>query len=588
MAQETENTAPLATPVDPSILESVAPRPRRRRASAKATKTTVNTSSSVSLEKKPAAPSVPVIPMAPGAPPAVSIATTKVEKTKTVLKKKVKPADVKKTSVASPEQKTAPSAPKTVNAQPQTATAPKEAVVLGTPVVKQNLAALRELANLSKPESLPSVKPVVPLAVAKDPHHIPVPVQTSVTPLNQSFSKQVGFRGNRRGGQPLNPNQIAGGGKETRQVSGFLDCFRENLPVIRVRYGESEEDAFVPPQLMRKYRLQPGDVVAGVAREPKDTDRYWGMMTINTINDIPAEEYISKPRVRFHQLTPVYPDEQLKLETGAEPISTRMVDLIAPIGKGQRSLIVSPPKAGKTSLLKEISTGVAANYPDIFLMAVLIGERPEEVTDLRRHIEKITHGRGEVAASNFDEPAESQCRIAELALERAKRLVEKGMDVVILLDSITRLARAYNLSIPTSGRTLSGGFDPAALFPPKRFFGAARNFEVPGSLTIIGTALVDTGSRMDDLVYEEFKGTGNQELHLDRRLAERRIYPAIEVQKSGTRRDDLLMDPVTYQSVLTLQRMLDTLDNNDRTVTLMNQMRRTKTNREFLQSLRNG
>jgi transcription termination factor Rho len=219
-------------------------------------------------------------------------------------------------------------------------------------------------------------------------------------------------------------------------------------------------------------------------------------------------------------------------------------------------------------------------------MAVLVGERPEEVTDIHRHIAKLTDGRGEVAASNFDEPAEEQCRVAELALERAKRLVEVGKDVVILLDSITRLARAYNLAIPTSGRTLSGGFDPAALFPPKKFFGAARNFEVPGSLTIIGTALTDTGSRMDDLVYEEFKGTGNQEIHLDRHLTERRVYPAIDVQRSGTRRDDLLIDPITYQSVITLQRMLDTLDREERTMTLIDQLKRTKSNKEFLASLK--
>ncbi|MBQ6154371.1 transcription termination factor Rho [bacterium] len=399
------------------------------------------------------------------------------------------------------------------------------------------------------------------------------------------FGKQaVGFRSSLVGVSQSN----ASSARATRPVKGFLDTFRENMAVIRVNYAESEDDTFVPPNFLRKYKLQPGDVITGLAREPKETDRYWGLTQIDSVNGLSLEEYLKKPRVKFHQLTPVYPDEQIKLETAAEPLSTRIVDLIAPIGKGQRSLIVSPPKAGKTSLLKEISTGVAANYPDIFLMAVLIGERPEEVTDLRRHIEKITNGRGEVAASNFDEAADNQCRVAELALERAKRLVEKGMDVVILLDSITRLARAYNLSIPTSGRTLSGGFDPAALFPPKRFFGAARNFEVPGSLTIIGTALVDTGSRMDDLVYEEFKGTGNQELHLDRRLAERRIYPAIEVQKSGTRRDDLLIDPMTYQAVLTLQRMLDTLPADERTVTLMTQMRKTKSNKEFLQSLRSS
>jgi transcription termination factor Rho len=374
--------------------------------------------------------------------------------------------------------------------------------------------------------------------------------------------------------------------KRTKQICGILDTFKDNLAIIRKNYSEDEDDTFIPINVVRKYKLQAGDVICGEAREPKENDRYWGLMNITMVNDLPLEEFLRTPRVRFHQLTPVYPDEQIKLESGTEPFATRIIDLIAPIGKGQRSLIVSPPKAGKTILLKEVSTGVAANYPDIHLMAVLIGERPEEVTDMRRHIEKITQGRGEVAASNFDEAADTQCRVAELALERAKRLVEKGRDVVILLDSITRLARAYNLSIPTSGRTLSGGFDPAALFPPKRFFGAARNFEVAGSLTIVGTALVDTGSRMDDLVYEEFKGTGNQELHLDRRLAERRIYPAIDVQKSGTRRDDLLIDAVTYQAVLTLQRMLDTLDKDERTTTLLMQMKKSKSNKEFLQGLR--
>ena len=374
--------------------------------------------------------------------------------------------------------------------------------------------------------------------------------------------------------------------KKTRPMRGVLEILRENLGIARVNYGENENDVYIPASLIRKYKLRSGDIIEGIAREPKENDRYWGLISIDKVNDSPLADFLKQESVKFQTLTPVYPDEQIKLETETEPLSTRIVDLVAPIGKGQRSLIVSPPKAGKTTFLKEISTGVASNYPEIHLMAVLIGERPEEVTDMRRHIEKITQGKGEVAASNFDEAADVQCRVAELALERAKRLVERGKDVVILLDSITRLARAYNLSIPTSGRTLSGGFDPAALFPPKRFFGAARNFETAGSLTIVGTALVDTGSRMDDLVYEEFKGTGNQEIHLDRRLAERRIYPAIEVQKSGTRRDDLLIDPVTYQAVLTLQRMLDTLDKDERTMTLLSQMKRTKNNKEFLQSLR--
>lgn len=374
--------------------------------------------------------------------------------------------------------------------------------------------------------------------------------------------------------------------KKTRSMRGILEILRENLGIARINYSENEEDVYVPANLIRKYKLREGDIIEGIAREGKESDRYWALSEINKINGLLLEDFVNQNRIKFQSLTPVYPDEQIKLEVGTEPLSTRIVDLVAPIGKGQRSLIVSPPKAGKTTFLKEISTGVAANYPEIHLMAVLIGERPEEVTDMRRHIEKITKGKGEVAASNFDEAADVQCRVAELALERAKRLVEAGEDVVILLDSITRLARAYNLSIPTSGRTLSGGFDPAALFPPKKFFGAARNFETPGSLTIIGTALVDTGSRMDDLVYEEFKGTGNQEIHLDRRLAERRIYPAIDVQKSGTRRDDLLIDSVTYQAVMTLQRMLDTLDKDERTTTLLSQMKRTKTNKEFLQSLR--
>jgi transcription termination factor Rho len=238
--------------------------------------------------------------------------------------------------------------------------------------------------------------------------------------------------------------------------------------------------------------------------------------------------------------------------------------------------------------MKEMATGIARNHPEAHLMAVLIGERPEEVTDIRRHISGITDGKGETAASNFDEKAEDQCRVAEIALERAKRLVESGKDVVILLDSVTRLARAYNLAIPTSGRTLSGGFDPAALYPPKKFFGAARNFEVGGSLTIIGTCLVDTGSRMDDLVYEEFKGTGNQELHLDRRLAERRIYPAINVQKSGTRRDDLLFDSTTYQAIVTMHRMFDMLGDDERTEVLVERLKKSKSNKEFLASLKEG
>jgi transcription termination factor Rho len=370
------------------------------------------------------------------------------------------------------------------------------------------------------------------------------------------------------------------------QVTGFLDTSLDGHGVLRVNFSPSEGDAYISTSQIRRLKLRPGDVISGSARAPKENERYWGLLKVDTVNGVTPDKLTD--RVKFQNLTPVYPDEQIKLETGDEPLSTRVIDMVAPIGKGQRSLIVSPPKAGKTTLLMQVATGIAQNHPEMHVMAVLVGERPEEVTDFRRHIERITKGKGEVAASNFDESAEDQCRVAEIALERAKRLVEQGKDVVILLDSITRLARAYNLSIPTSGRTLSGGFDPAALFPPKKFFGAARNFEVAGSLTIIATCLVDTGSRMDDLVYEEFKGTGNQEVHLDRRLAERRIYPAIDVQRSGTRRDDLLIDPMTYQSVLTLQRMLDLVDKDQRTQTMIDRMRRTSSNKEFLASLKEG
>ncbi len=373
----------------------------------------------------------------------------------------------------------------------------------------------------------------------------------------------------------------------TIQVRGILDTSKDGHGVLRVNFSENEKDTYISNSQMRRFNLRPGDIVEGIARKPKDNERYWGLLKIEKINGQTTQDFSKHSRTKFRSLTPVYPNELIKLETGQEPISLRIVDLIAPIGKGQRSLIVSPPKAGKTTLLKDIATGVSKNNPEIHMMAVLVGERPEEVTDIKRHIAKLTDGKGEVAASNFDESAQDQCRVAELALQRAMRLVEEGADVLILLDSITRLARAYNLAMPTSGRTLSGGFDPAALFPPKRFFGAARNFENNGSLTIIGTSLVDTGSRMDDLIYEEFKGTGNQEVHLDRKLAEKRIFPGIDVQRSGTRRDDLLRDSVTYQSVLTLHRMLDTFGRREeRTSTLIAQLKRTKSNKEFLATLK--
>lgn len=435
--------------------------------------------------------------------------------------------------------------------------------------------------------------PAVPKAPVKEAKkaasRVSKPVSRANRPNNGNRTT-VRRRVIRKNGNGINSafNNGNGNGEETKTetIEGFLDLSRDGHGVVRARFSESDRDAYISTSQIRRFRLRPGDVISGPARSPKDNERFWGLLKVETVNGKPVEEVAKAQRTKFKSLTPVYPDEQIKLEIGAEPLALRIIDMIAPIGKGQRSLIVSPPKAGKTTLLKDIATGVAQNNPEVHLMAVLVGERPEEVTDIRRHIAKITKDKGEVAASNFDESAQDQCRVAELALERAKRMVENGKDVVILLDSITRLARAYNLAMPTSGRTLSGGFDPAALFPPKKFFGAARNFETQGSLTIVGTALVETGSRMDDLVYEEFKGTGNQEVHLDRRLAERRVYPAIDVQKSGTRRDDLLIEPVTYQSIITLHRMLDMVGKDERTITLVDKMRRAKSNKEFLASLK--
>ncbi|HUW22372.1 MAG TPA: transcription termination factor Rho [Candidatus Bathyarchaeia archaeon] len=366
----------------------------------------------------------------------------------------------------------------------------------------------------------------------------------------------------------------------TEIVEGILEMGSNDRGILRPQYIASDNDIYISSSQIRRFNLRPGDLVSGPARQPKENERYWGLLKVEKVNGVAIEKMGTRPN--FDQLTPIYPNEQIKLETDPKLLSTRLIDLIAPIGKGQRGLIVSPPKAGKTTILKQIASAIAQNDKKAEIMAVLVGERPEEVTDIRHGV------KGEVIASNFDEAAEKQTRTAEIALERAKRLVELGKDVIVLLDSITRLARAYNLAIPTSGRTLSGGFDPAALYPPKRFFGAARNFEKGGSLTIIGTALVDTGSRMDELIYEEFKGTGNMELHLDRGLEQRRVFPAIDVQKSGTRQEQLLFDDKTYEQIITLRRMLDVLNKDERTELLLERLRKTKTNKEFLDNLTKG
>lgn len=367
---------------------------------------------------------------------------------------------------------------------------------------------------------------------------------------------------------------------QTQEVSGILDIQPEGHGFLRPKFIPSSRDIYISQSQIRRFLLRPGDLVFGIARPPKDTERYYGLLKVEKVNNIAADDSIKRPH--FDDLTPIYPKKQITLEAGKTPLSTRIIDLVAPIGFGQRGMVVSPPKAGKTTILKEIAAGISKNFPKAHLMAALIGERPEEVTDISMSV------KGDVVASNFDEPPDAQTRVAEITLDRARRLVELGVDVIILLDSITRLARAYNLSIEPSGRTLTGGFDPAALWPAKRFFGAARNCQEGGSLTIIGTALVETGSRMDDLVYEEFKGTGNMELHLDRRLADRRIFPAINVERSGTRQEELILSENHYKKVVTMRRMIDMLSPDERTEVLVERLLKTPTNEAFLETLGKG
>jgi len=364
-------------------------------------------------------------------------------------------------------------------------------------------------------------------------------------------------------------------------AEGILEIVDDGYGFIR-RNGllPSADDAYVPSPMVRRLGLRQGDTIGGVIRAPREGEKFWGMLRIEIVSGTDPES--ARQRPHFGDLTPIHPIELINLETVPSNLSQRLINLVNPIGKGQRALIVSPPKAGKTSLLKQIAQGVTANYPEISLMVCLIGERPEEVTDMRRSV------KGEVISSTFDEPTENHTHVAEMALEIAKRRTEAGADVVVLLDSITRLARAYNLALPPSGRTLSGGIDPIALYPPKRFFGAARKLEEGGSLTIIGTCLVDTGSKMDDVIYEEFKGTGNSELVLDRKLAEKRIFPAIDVQRSGTRREELLLDEGTLKMVWTMRRMLSAVGANEGIELLLNRIAKTESNAQFLASLTKG
>lgn len=359
------------------------------------------------------------------------------------------------------------------------------------------------------------------------------------------------------------------------QVSGVLDkIYNQDFGFLRpINYSHSNEDIYISASQMTRFGLRNGDQVSGTARPPKEGERYYGLMNVRKVNGKDPEE--ARERPHFPALTPLYPDRRIHLESLQNEMSARMLDLLAPIGFGQRGLIVAPPKAGKTTLLKEIANGITTNHPDVELIVLLIDERPEEVTDLERSI------RGEVVHSTFDQQPQNHVKVSELVLERARRLVEDKRDVVILMDSITRLARAYNLVEQPSGRTLSGGIDPAALYRPKRFFGSARNVEEGGSMTIVATALVDTGSRMDDVIYEEFKGTGNMEVHLSRELAERRIYPAIDIQRSSTRKEEMLLTKEQYEAVYKLRRGMrnDSLEYTDQ---FIKTLRRHKKNEQFV------
>lgn len=365
-------------------------------------------------------------------------------------------------------------------------------------------------------------------------------------------------------------------GLETKR--GILEILPDGYGFLRAKgYLPSDFDIYVSLSQIRRFGLRNGDEVVGQVRPPKESEKYQAVLKIVQVNGLDPE--VSRGRKWFESLTPLYPRDRLRLETVPTELAPRIIDLAAPIGKGQRGLIVSPPKAGKTTILKQIANSITANSPGVHLIVLLVDERPEEVTDMERSVD------GEVISSTFDQPSENHVNVSELVLERAKRLVESGKDVVILLDSITRLARAYNLTTPTSGRILSGGVDSTALFPPKRFFGAARNIEEGGSLTILATALVDTGSRMDEVIFEEFKGTGNMELRLDRRLADKRIFPAIDIEASGTRKEELLMDNNEAQLVWKLRRVLHALDPNAAIQLLIEKLKETKTNPEFLQQI---
>lgn len=430
-----------------------------------------------------------------------------------------------------------------------------------------SLAELKEIAkengikNISKMKKDDIIESIINLKDISEDSFSETPVQSEQNPCDKQSKNE-------------NENQ-----NNTYEVKGILELCEDGYGFLRgENYLSTDEDTYVSPVQIRRFRLKTGDMVYGICRPKNDKERSDALIYVKDINGDTLDKAIN--RKPFDVLTPVYPNERIKLETEPEEHSMRLVDLIAPLGKGQRGMIVAPPKAGKTTILKSIANSISKNNPEVNLIVLLIDERPEEVTDMKRSIQ------GEVIYSTFDELPEHHIKVAEMVLERAQRLVEHGQDVVILLDSITRLARAYNLTVPATGKTLSGGIDPAALHKPKKFFGAARNIENGGSLTILATALIETGSRMDDVIFEEFKGTGNMELHLDRRLSERRIFPAIDIYKSGTRKDELIFSSKEKEFSWALRRNLSSANGADIVEKLISNLLKTKTNDQLIETFR--
>lgn len=432
-------------------------------------------------------------------------------------------------------------------------------------LVKEILKKIEEAKiaqGISGPEPKEERKVIEPDYMEEMPE-VPEKKQEEEKPLSEEEKKFLESKDVEKGGR----------------ADGILEILPDGFGFLRSdNYQSGDRDIYISPSQIRRFNLRTGDRITGITRAPKEGEKFQALLYVQGVNGDNPESVIRRPN--FEDLTPIYPDKKIVLESNPKDLSTRLIDLLAPIGMGQRGMIVSPPKAGKTILLKKIANSISKNYPDIELIVLLIDERPEEVTDMKRSIN------GDVIYSTFDEMPENHCKVAEMVLERAKRLVEQKKDVVILLDSITRLARAYNLTIAPTGRTLSGGLDPGALYKPKKFFGAARNIEEGGSLTILATALIDTGSRMDDVIFEEFKGTGNMEVHLDRRLSEKRVFPAIDMNRSGTRREEMLLSPKEYDAIIAIRKAFSSGSNAEVTEYLTSKLLQTRTNDEFIEAIR--